>query len=398
MMMTTGAAFQDPATGCTFVACLLQVPPVPPQPQWQPAQRGLPVPPQLQWQSVRGGLPVPGLVNTACLPMPAGGQHTSQWAPAATATVATSRTATANTEEAPAALPAAARSARRKRAAVRPTVATANFGVLEAGVARESPSAASPGGQSLEGSVWHLARDAQGCRRVQEALEDAASDEAREALAAELRGHVWQAVRHPHANHVLQKCIMTMRPAAVQFIIDELTEKGPEGSVKAARHAYGCRILQRLLEHCRPDQLVGLVAALMPEAAPLAKHIYGKFVIQHMLECGTNLQQRQLMSELEMHIHELGHDIHSGAVLSKALSVGDPQDQDALARALVRQPGTLAALAATRYGSAAARLVLEMAQGPEREEAQRQVSEKAAALSTRRYGRAVVACLDSKKA
>eukprot|EP00425_Heterocapsa_triquetra_P030434 CAMPEP_0195111272 /NCGR_PEP_ID=MMETSP0448-20130528/95440_1 /TAXON_ID=66468 /ORGANISM="Heterocapsa triquestra, Strain CCMP 448" /LENGTH=121 /DNA_ID=CAMNT_0040148037 /DNA_START=39 /DNA_END=401 /DNA_ORIENTATION=+ len=90
----------------------------------------------------------------------------------------------------------------------------------------------------VPGNVWRLARNSTGCRRVQQALEDAASDDERVKLVQELRGHVWSAMRCPFANHVLQKCFVTMRPCALQFIIDELMAKGTKSIVKAAQNEY----------------------------------------------------------------------------------------------------------------------------------------------------------------
>eukprot|EP00443_Scrippsiella_acuminata_P031154 CAMPEP_0115354862 /NCGR_PEP_ID=MMETSP0270-20121206/98810_1 /TAXON_ID=71861 /ORGANISM="Scrippsiella trochoidea, Strain CCMP3099" /LENGTH=190 /DNA_ID=CAMNT_0002777219 /DNA_START=42 /DNA_END=611 /DNA_ORIENTATION=- len=94
-------------------------------------------------------------------------------------------------------------------------------------------------------SAWKLSRDQDGCRVVQQALEEADSDEARSALVETLRGHVWEAALCPHANHVLQKYIVTMKPAACQFMVDELAQRGPAGSSKLARHKYGYRVFQR---------------------------------------------------------------------------------------------------------------------------------------------------------
>ena len=55
-------------------------------------------------------------------------------------------------------------------------------------------------------------QDAKGCRDVQRAIEEAADDVTRSRLVTELAGHVLDAMRCPHANHVLQKCITCSRP------------------------------------------------------------------------------------------------------------------------------------------------------------------------------------------
>lgn len=255
------------------------------------------------------------------------------------------------------------------------------------------PAPAQP--DCLTGHIWELACEAEGCRAVQQALEQAPSDAIREEVASELKGHVWQAMRHRHANHVLQKCILTMRPAAVQFVIDEFEEKGAEGIIKAARHAFGCRIMQRLYEHCRPDQLRGVTEIIMQESVLLSKHVYGNFVVQHLAEYGTDSQRRRLSAELADRAAELGADVHSGAVLAKLISNGSDDEQAYLASALLREEGCLAALAKSRHGSAAVRLVLRNARGSLLEEAQRQLGEALPSLNCRRYGRAVLACMDS---
>jgi len=285
-----------------------------------------------------------------------------------------------------------------KKAAQRPVLLGQEGKASTAGEAKQQqakhPQAkAQSGSQPLSGQVWRLARDGAGCRALQEALHAAPSNESRGALAAELRGRVWPAMRHRHANHVLQKCIVTMRPSELQFIIDELCAKGSDGVGRAARHAYGCRILQRLLEHCRADQLEGMVEGLLADAAALSKHVYGNFVIQHLMEYGLSVQRHGLICELVKSTQELGRDIHSGAVVAKAMSYSCPEDQLLLARALIREEGAIAAMARTRHGSLATKLVLQAVGGAEKDEAVRQIEEELPLLMARRYGRAVVASL-----
>ena len=70
----------------------------------------------------------------------------------------------------------------------------------------------SMGMTNLTGRVWELSQDSKGCRDVQLAIEQA-TDDFRRVLVAEVAGHVLDAMRCPHANHVLQKCITSSRPA-----------------------------------------------------------------------------------------------------------------------------------------------------------------------------------------
>merc|ERR1740123_724110 len=114
----------------------------------------------------------------------------------------------------------------------------------------------------------------------------------------ELRGHVAKALRCPNANHVLQKCIATVNSEYLQFIIDELL--GRSGLVtQAARHRYGCRIVQQLLKKCSHEQVQGIAGLLLEDATMLSCHSFGNFVMQHLLEYGTEDQRLCLIRTLE---------------------------------------------------------------------------------------------------
>merc|ERR1711963_5681 len=66
-----------------------------------------------------------------------------------------------------------------------------------------------------------LASSAVGCRLLQDAIEvSKAADH--DSLVESFKGHVWSLSECPHANHVLQKCIVVMPPAQVSFIIQEI--------------------------------------------------------------------------------------------------------------------------------------------------------------------------------
>merc|ERR1719414_1768603 len=85
----------------------------------------------------------------------------------------------------------------------------------------------------LRGRVWLRSQDQVGCLEVQSALEES-SREVCDAIASELRGHVWEAVEHPHANFVLQKCIEQLSSRGSQWIIGELFGWGVESTMYLA--------------------------------------------------------------------------------------------------------------------------------------------------------------------
>lgn len=240
--------------------------------------------------------------------------------------------------------------------------------------------------ERLQGHVWRLSRDPSGCRLIQKALEDARGDSERALIASELRNRVWEALKSPHANHVLQKCISTMRPCDSQFIVDELTHPGPRAAVLAAEHQYGCRILQRLLEHFSSDRLHLLIDNLLAEAISLCNHNYGSFLMQHLLEYGDDYHIKILLNELTQHAAVIAADPCGVTVLSKAL-LYPGQEQAALANVLAAHPSWLVSMSVWRHGYNSAKISLETAAPHLQRSALKDVLRNHRNLKKSRYGR-----------
>merc|ERR1712070_1096004 len=135
------------------------------------------------------------------------------------------------------------------------------------------------------GSVPDLAFDASACRVVQKALEFAEEEEV-VALGLELQGRVREAIRSPHANHVIQKLVEVLPVPSLGFIAEEMLGAGPE----VARHRYGCRVLCRLVERhfaravAHMDELI---KELLADGAKVVRHSFGHHVIEMVLQTGN---------------------------------------------------------------------------------------------------------------
>jgi hypothetical protein len=195
-------------------------------------------------------------------------------------------------------------------------------------------------------SVWPLAMTKCGCRIVQKAAEVGTTSDQQE-IAEKLHGHVQEAMRSPHANHVLQKCIEIMPPDRIDFVLTELKGEG----AFAARHRFGCRILQRLIEHCPPWQTEELISEVLGDTARLCRHQYGNFVIQHILQHGTPAHRSAIAGVLcEDTIRLAKHRIASH-VLSCAMVHCAADDVQKLTKVVLNDAGQLADLSRRQYGS-----------------------------------------------
>jgi len=224
---------------------------------------------------------------------------------------------------------------------------------------------------------------------LQEALQAAPSDQAREILAAELHGHVVRAMRCPHANHVLQKCIMVMQPKSLQFIVDELMARN--GTVaQAAKHRYACRVIQHMLTKCPASQTAELAEALIRDAKVLACHTIGHFSIKQLLEIGTQDQRYRLIRVLEQNMRSISLSAIGGCVVRAALSYADAEDKIWIARAVLQDTDAVLSLASHRHGNVAVLQLLQTLNDPEQRRLREVLMKHHDQLGSSKFGRAVV--------
>merc|ERR1719213_425842 len=207
--------------------------------------------------------------------------------------------------------------------------------------------------ERLRAAFAPLAWGAQGCRVAQDAL-DAVDRTEQAVLAMELRGRVREALQSPHANFVVQKMIEVMSPAAVTFIVEELTG----AAVETAQHRFGCRAICRLLEHCPHEQTGDLIQEVLGGATALCRHSYGHYVMKHILEFGTAQQKQAVVETLVKDALVFASHRCGSSVVEHALEHSSRESRRALLQALVRDSASFARLASTRYGSYVARTLV----------------------------------------
>lgn len=220
----------------------------------------------------------------------------------------------------------------------------------------------------MDGKVWVLSQDAQGCRAVQTALDDCLSAHDIDSIAMQMRGHVWEAMRCPHANHVLRKIVQNLPPATLDFIIQEIIHEGAAGVKQFASHRYGCRVVEELLRTCGSKQLHKILSLLLAEAEGLCTHMYGNFVMKAFLQHSSLLQRQMLVNTLLDNAVTMGTNFYACAILAEVFQSDDAESW-ALACVVVRTRGLLSAMACHKHGRAAVDAVLRKLKGAERQAA-----------------------------
>uniref|UniRef100_A0A9R1SE75 Pumilio homolog 1 n=2 Tax=Cyprinus carpio TaxID=7962 RepID=A0A9R1SE75_CYPCA len=176
--------------------------------------------------------------------------------------------------------------------------------------------------ERIRGHVLSLALQMYGCRVIQKALEFIPSDQqVINEMVRELDGHVLKCVKDQNGNHVVQKCIECVQPHALQFIIDAF-----KGQVFAlSTHPYGCRVIQRILEHCLPEQTLPILEEIHQHTEQLVQVIYeadqyGNYVIQHVLEHGRAEDKSKIVSEIRGNVLGLSQHKFASNVVEKCVT------------------------------------------------------------------------------
>lgn len=185
------------------------------------------------------------------------------------------------------------------------------------------------------------------------------------ALALSLRSHVCSAVQSKHANHVIQKVVEVMTVTQAHFIVDELQGSANE----VARHIFGCRVLCRILEHLSPNDLhtIALVEELFIDTEGLVNHVYGSFVVRHLLEFGLPHHKHRVVSALRSDLASYTKHKFGSHVVEAALRHASVEDQQGLARELLQDKEELIAVAANQFGRHVVRALLALPDGLRKE-------------------------------
>lgn len=249
-----------------------------------------------------------------------------------------------------------------------------------------------PSAVVVQGLVVQLSMDQDGCRLLQSAL-GSADGAGRAAMSMEFYGHVCDAMESPHAHHVLQRIVELMPPSSVSFVLRELQSKWSPAYV--ARHRFGCRVLERVIEHFPAcphagAELAYFLESVIQDAASHCYHSFSTFVMQHILEYGSAEQQRVIVRSLSLDLWRAALDMHAVGALDKALSFQPFEDQVALASSILDAEGLLTRMALTRKGLPVARRLLRVIDGANLEQARRQLSGDAAKLARSKGGKALL--------
>lgn len=242
---------------------------------------------------------------------------------------------------------------------------------------------------ALKGTVLNLTMDKQGCRVVQKAL-DVADLQTSLGLVRELQGSIRKAATCPNGNYVIQKIVEKLPAAHVGFVAAELKSTAAETS----SHRCGCRVMCRLIEHALAEpHTVALVKEILKATPELSRHAFGHFVIQSILEHGTEEHRSAVANSLKGTLFADAQLRSARYVVESALEFCSVMDRASMIKELLDGPDNFLKLADNQNGCNVARLLLKIP-GEHSEKVEQEMHAASRRLHASQYGRRL---LDERK-
>lgn len=204
---------------------------------------------------------------------------------------------------------------------------------------------------ALEGRMLKLSLQMYGCRVTQKALESLAYDDIC-SLLHEFDHNVLTCIQDQNGNHVMQKIVEVMSVSAkeaeaktredgladamaekIQFVVNDVL-----ANVETlCCHPYGCRVLQRILEHCVDFQKIATLDQIQLCHKTLMDDQYGNYVIQHVLQYGRDSDRDSLLQiVVENDLLKLSRQKFASNVVEKLLKYGNSTQRNTIVREMLK--------------------------------------------------------------
>ncbi|XP_027340069.1 pumilio homolog 2-like isoform X2 [Abrus precatorius] len=242
----------------------------------------------------------------------------------------------------------------------------------------------------LFGHVLTLSLQMYGCRVIQKAIEVVDLDQ-KIKMVQELDGNVMRCVRDQNGNHVIQKCIECVPEDAINFIVSTFFDQ----VVTLSTHPYGCRVIQRVLEHCKdPNTQQKVMDEILGSVSMLAQDQYGNYVVQHVLEHGKPHERSAIIKELAGKIVQMSQQKFASNVVEKCLTFGGPSERQLLVNEMLGSTDEnepLQAMMKDQFANYVVQKVLETCDDQQRELILSRIKVHLNALKKYTYGKHIVA-------
>lgn len=142
-------------------------------------------------------------------------------------------------------------------------------------------------------------------------------------LTKELEPDILRVIRDQNGNHVVQKIIELVPRQYIDFIMNAVRGQ----STGLASHTYGCRVIQRLLEHGTESDKMEIMTELHASAQILITDQYGNYVAQHVIQNGKPEDRAKMIDLVMAQLLTLSKHKFASNVVEKCIEYGTAEQR-----------------------------------------------------------------------
>lgn len=128
-------------------------------------------------------------------------------------------------------------------------------------------------------------------------------------------------------------------------------------------HPYGCRVIQRMLEHCDENLKKPVLKELLKSAGQLAKDQYGNYVLQHVLNHSSKENKDPIVDAVCKNILTFSKHKFASNVVERCFVQGETTQRDRLLAACIgeksEETSPLVSMVRDQYGNYVIQKMLE---------------------------------------
>mmetsp|Transcript_34568 Transcript_34568/g.60797 ORF Transcript_34568/g.60797 Transcript_34568/m.60797 type:complete len:316 (-) Transcript_34568:1007-1954(-) len=205
-------------------------------------------------------------------------------------------------------------------------------------------------GKRLHSDTASLSRMVYGCRVIQKAFDELSKKDVANLIST-FKGNVLLCLYDRHGNHVIQKSITILSSMAKEArengdddlcsfflgsldpIIDEIVRSIEDLS----RHSYGCRAVQRILEHCIEPQKTKILDSIIACQKKLLEDQYGNYVVQNVMTCGRQSDRDAIFKSITVNnsVVKFSTQKQASNVVEAMLRLGDANQRQKIVQQML---------------------------------------------------------------
>uniref|UniRef100_A0A7N8XBJ4 Pumilio RNA binding family member 2 n=1 Tax=Mastacembelus armatus TaxID=205130 RepID=A0A7N8XBJ4_9TELE len=215
----------------------------------------------------------------------------------------------------------------------------------------------------------------------------------------DLPGHMGVMLIYPTEarKEILQAAYQLMTDVFGNYVIQKFFEVWTLVFVLST-HPYGCRVIQRILEHCTQEQTLPILEELHQHSEQLGQDQYGNYVIQHVLEHGRPEDKSKIVAEVRGKVLVLSQHKFASNVVEKCVIHSSRAERALLIDEVCCQKdgphSALYTMMKDQYANYVVQRMIDMAEPAQRKIIMHKIRPHIATLRKYTYGKHILAKLE----